>query len=45
MSATAISPPRRAPSSSRTRRHATICSLFGIRDMILAVNKIDLVAF
>jgi bifunctional enzyme CysN/CysC len=29
----------------QTRRHATICSLFGIRDVVLAVNKIDLVAF
>ncbi|MGE0035250.1 MAG: sulfate adenylyltransferase subunit CysN [Xanthobacteraceae bacterium] len=30
---------------TQTRRHATICSLFGIRDVVLAVNKIDLVAF
>ena len=30
---------------TQTRRHATVCSLFGIRDVILAVNKIDLVAF
>lgn len=29
----------------QTRRHAYICSLFGIRHIILAVNKIDLVAF
>ena len=27
----------------QTKRHATICSLLGIRDVILAVNKIDLV--
>jgi len=30
---------------TQTRRHATICSLFGIRDVILAINKIDLAAF
>jgi bifunctional enzyme CysN/CysC len=30
---------------TQTRRHAMICSLFGIRDVVLAVNKIDLVAF
>ena len=29
----------------QTRRHATICSLLGIRHVILAVNKIDLVSF
>src|SRR5215468_9183296 len=30
---------------SQTRRHAFICSLLGIRHLVLAVNKIDLVAF
>jgi bifunctional enzyme CysN/CysC len=29
----------------QTRRHAFICSLFGIRHLVLAVNKMDLVAF
>ncbi len=29
----------------QTRRHATICSLFGIRHVILAVNKMDLADF
>jgi len=29
----------------QTRRHAFICSLFGIRQMVLAVNKMDLVGF
>jgi bifunctional enzyme CysN/CysC len=28
---------------TQTRRHATICSLLGIRHVVLAVNKIDLV--
>ena len=30
---------------SQTRRHAIIASLLGIRHVVLAVNKIDLVAF
>ena len=30
---------------TQTKRHATICSLFGIRHVVLAVNKIDLVDF
>ncbi len=30
---------------TQTRRHATIVSLFGIRHVVLAVNKIDLVDF
>ncbi len=30
---------------TQTRRHATICSLLGLRHIILAVNKIDLVGF
>jgi bifunctional enzyme CysN/CysC len=30
---------------SQTKRHATICSLMGIRHVVLAVNKIDLVGF
>jgi bifunctional enzyme CysN/CysC len=30
---------------SQTRRHAFICSLLGIRRVVLAVNKMDLVAF
>src|ERR1700746_3149904 len=30
---------------SQTRRHAFICSLLGIRRIVLAVNKMDLVAF
>jgi len=30
---------------SQTRRHAFICSLLGIHHLVLAVNKIDLVAF
>src|SRR5215471_12841764 len=30
---------------SQTRRHAYICSLFGIQCILLCVNKIDLVAF
>ena len=29
----------------QTRRHSAICSLFGIRHLVLAVNKLDLVAF
>src|SRR5580704_239747 len=29
----------------QTRRHAFICSLLGIRHVVVAVNKIDLVAF
>ena len=29
----------------QTRRHAAICGLFGIRHVILAVNKMDLVAY
>src|SRR5216684_1276334 len=29
----------------QTRRHAFICSLLGIRQIVLAVNKMDLVAF
>jgi bifunctional enzyme CysN/CysC len=29
----------------QTRRHATICSLLGIRHVVLAVNKIDLMAY
>jgi len=29
----------------QTRRHALICSLFGIRHIVLAVNKLDLVGF
>src|SRR5215469_9151807 len=29
----------------QTRRHAFICSLFGIRQIVLAVNKMDLVGF
>ncbi|BCH67478.1 adenylyl-sulfate kinase (plasmid) [Agrobacterium vitis] len=29
----------------QTRRHAFICSLLGIRHLVLAVNKIDLVGF
>jgi bifunctional enzyme CysN/CysC len=29
----------------QTMRHAGICSLLGIRDVVLAVNKIDLVGF
>ena len=29
----------------QTKRHAFICSLFGIRHIVLAVNKMDLVAF
>jgi bifunctional enzyme CysN/CysC len=30
---------------SQTKRHATICSLLGIRHIVLAVNKIDLVDY
>ena len=30
---------------AQTKRHAFICSLLGIRHLILAVNKMDLVAF
>jgi len=30
---------------AQTRRHAIICSLFGIRHYVLAVNKLDLVHF
>jgi bifunctional enzyme CysN/CysC len=29
----------------QTRRHAFICSLFGIRQFVLAVNKMDLIGF
>jgi bifunctional enzyme CysN/CysC len=29
----------------QTRRHSLICSLFGIRHVVLAVNKLDLVGF
>ncbi len=29
----------------QTRRHATICALLGIRHVVLAVNKIDLVGY
>jgi len=29
----------------QTRRHATICALLGLRDLVLAVNKMDLVGF
>jgi bifunctional enzyme CysN/CysC len=29
----------------QTRRHAFICSLLGIRQMVLAINKMDLVGF
>ena len=30
---------------TQTKRHAFICSLFGIRHLVLAVNKMDLVEF
>lgn len=30
---------------SQTRRHATICSLLGLRHVVLAVNKIDLIGY
>ncbi len=30
---------------AQTRRHSLICSLFGIRRVVLAVNKLDLVGF
>ena len=30
---------------TQTRRHCYICSLLGIRDIVVAVNKIDLVGF
>jgi bifunctional enzyme CysN/CysC len=30
---------------TQTRRHAYICSLLGIKHVVLAINKIDLVAF
>src|ERR1051326_34036 len=30
---------------TQTRRHSLICSLFGIRHIVLAVNKLDLVGF
>jgi bifunctional enzyme CysN/CysC len=30
---------------SQTKRHALICSLFGVRDLVLAINKIDLVDY
>jgi bifunctional enzyme CysN/CysC len=30
---------------AQTRRHALICSLLGIKHVVLAVNKLDLVAF
>ncbi|MEN9499443.1 MAG: hypothetical protein RIS83_1262 [Pseudomonadota bacterium] len=29
----------------QTRRHSLICSLLGIRDVVLAINKMDLVGF
>jgi bifunctional enzyme CysN/CysC len=29
----------------QTRRHSLICSLFGIRHVVLAINKLDLVGF
>ncbi|MBP0441449.1 sulfate adenylyltransferase subunit 1 [Tianweitania sediminis] len=35
----------RAGLLEQTRRHATICHLMGIRQMILAINKIDLVNY
>jgi len=30
---------------AQTRRHSRICSLFGVRHVVLAVNKLDLVGF
>jgi len=30
---------------TQTRRHSTICSLLGIRHVVLAINKIDLMGF
>ena len=30
---------------TQTKRHSTICSLLGIRDILVAVNKMDLVGF
>ena len=30
---------------AQTKRHAFICSLLGIRQLVLAVNKMDLVGF
>src|ERR1700692_1558703 len=30
---------------AQSRRHSRICSLFGVRDGVLAVNKLDLVGF
>lgn len=30
---------------SQTRRHIAICSMFGIRSFIIAINKIDLVSY
>jgi bifunctional enzyme CysN/CysC len=30
---------------AQTRRHSLICSLFGIRHILLAVNKLDLIGF
>jgi bifunctional enzyme CysN/CysC len=30
---------------TQTKRHTTICSLLGIRDVVVAVNKMDLVSF
>src|SRR5204863_8967364 len=30
---------------SQTRRHSLVCSLLGIRHMVLAVNKLDLVGY
>jgi bifunctional enzyme CysN/CysC len=31
--------------AEQTRRHAFLCSLLGIRDFVLAVNKMDLIGF
>ena len=30
---------------AQTRRHSLICSLLGIRHIVLAINKLDLVGF
>src|SRR3979411_892099 len=30
---------------AQTRRHSLICSLFGVRHVVLAINKIDLVSY